>query len=60
MITAKLLTAKGSLPAGSTIEIAEQISLGHYSSSLAYFDLRLVSGEILRMVHFYNDLDHAA
>lgn len=41
---------------GSIIEIEEFISLGHYSSHLGYFNLRLKKGVTLKMVHSYNDL----
>lgn len=58
MKTAILKVQSGSLPAGTQIQILEEVSLGHYSSALGYFDLRLQSGQTLKMVHVYNDLDY--
>lgn len=56
--SAKLLSASHSIPAGSTITIAEFIPLAHYTSHLGFYDLRLTDGKILHMVHAYDDLSY--
>jgi hypothetical protein len=58
MITATTNTTVGSLPEGTTIEITELVDLGHYSSQLGYYDLKLADGSTLKMVKFYDDLTH--
>jgi hypothetical protein len=52
-----LRSSKGTVPTNTRIEIAEMIDLGHYSSALAYYDLRLASGEVIFMVKIYDDLE---
>ena len=47
------------LPPGTTINIAEFIEIGHYTSHLAYYDLRLTDGRILKMINAYSDLSYS-